>query len=152
MNNFFSPVNLRGDHSDSSSRESVSCRNGRMRTHWYEPRQKPLKALRVRQSLESCTSWKSTEGVAGPASTFTPSLLIFIGEKRDTPSFLSFCMIVFLNGRAELEERERGRERHVERLLQERGEFYSLVLVSINRKIALQNGLWKQLKNNHRTY
>ena len=50
-----------------------------------------------------------------------------------------------------MEERERGRERHVERLLQERGEFYSLVLVSINRKIALQNGLWKQLKANHRT-
>ena len=54
-------------------------------------------------------------------------------------------------GRAELEESERGRERQVERLLQERGELYSLVLVSINRKIAIQNRLWRQLKTNHKT-
>ena len=121
--------------------------------HWYELLLQLPKSLRVRQSLESCTSWKNIGGVDGPASKFY-SLPTHPDRGRRPFLLASFSLHVvafFLCDRAELEERERGRERHVERLLQERGEFYSLVLVSINRKIALQNGLWKRLKTNHRT-
>ena len=49
--------------------------------------------------------------------------------------------------RAELEEREKGREEQIAKILEEKGEFYSLVLVNINNKLALQNGLWAQLKH-----
>lgn len=49
--------------------------------------------------------------------------------------------------KAELEEREKGREEQIAKILEEKGEFYSLVLVNINNKLALQNGLWAQLKH-----
>ena len=54
---------------------------------------------------------------------------------------------LFIFCRAELEEREKGREEQIAKILEEKGEFYSLVLVNINNKLALQNGLWAQLKH-----
>ena len=51
--------------------------------------------------------------------------------------------------RAELQERERDRQDQVTKMFEERGEFYSLVLVGLNRKLAIQNGLWR-MTNTHK--
>lgn len=48
--------------------------------------------------------------------------------------------------RADREEREKDREANVAKLFEEKGELFSLVLVDINNKLAVQNGLWSTLK------
>jgi hypothetical protein len=45
-------------------------------------------------------------------------------------------------------EREREREDQIMKMFDEKGEMYSLVLVSINHKLALQNGLTAKLGRN----
>ena len=45
--------------------------------------------------------------------------------------------------------RERGRHNKVTKMFEERREFYSLVLVDQNKKLAIQNGLWRTT-NTHR--